>query len=230
MKEFDPVKRFNERSGKYDSDINTIIPGYSTLQQLSFFILKNTLPKKAKVLVCGTGTSNEAIAFAEGNRWWKIVAFDIAREMIRVSRRKVRKKRLEDRVALIHGEITDIETGPFDAATSVLVMHFIRDKKSYLGEIHKRLKPGAVFILIDICGNRRSREFGEFVSYWKEFQMHMRKDKENIEETFKHIQKDLNIVSEKKTMELLSGAGFIKTRHFFKSLLINGFLAEKSKS
>lgn len=230
MKEkFDPIKRFNQRAAKYDSDIETIIPGYPNLQELSFFILKNKLPKNSRVLVAGTGTSNEAVLFAAENQGWKIVAFDNAGEMIKVSKRKISRKKLNKQITFVHGEITDVEEDNFDAATALLVMHFIKDKKSFLQNIYRRLKPGGIIILADICGNRKSGEFKEFLSYWKEFQVRKREDKEKIKETFMHIQNDLRIISTEKTITLLEETGFRNTGKFFTSLLINGFLAKKPR-
>ncbi len=229
MSNYDTVKRFNERATKYDSDIETIIPGYSNLHQLISYILKNRLSKRARILIAGTGTSREAVTLASENKGWKIVAFDSAEEMIKVSSEKIKKLKLGEQINLVHGTVDCVENIKFNAATSVLVMHFIKNKKSFLNEIYKRLKPGGCFILVDICGNKRSGEFNELLSYWVDFQKDNRKDRENIRQTVKHIKNDLRIISEKRTLTLLKDTGFKNTRHFFKSLLINGYISEKPR-
>ena len=227
MSTYDTVKRFNERAEKYDSDIETIIPGYSTLHQLITYILKNRLSKRARILIAGTGTSREAITLASGNKGWNIVAFDSAEEMINVSAKKIKKQKLGKQIRLIHGKINNVEDENFDASTSILVMHFIKNKKSFLSEIYNKLKPGGSFILVDITGNKKSVEFNELLTYWVDFQKENRTDRENIPQTVKHIKNDLRIISEKRTYALLKDAGFRNTRHFFKSFLINGFITEK---
>lgn len=229
MSNYDTVKRFNERARNYDSDIENIIPGYSNLHQLISYILKNRLSKRSRILIAGTGTSREAVTLASENKGWKIVAFDSAEEMIKVSSKKINKLKLEEQINLVHGTAGCVDDIKFNAATSVLVMHFIKNKKSFLNEIYKRLKPGGCFILVDICGNKRSGEFNDLLSYWVDFQKDNRKDSENIRQTVKHIKNDLKIISEKRTLTLLSDTGFKNTRHFFKSLLINGFITEKPK-
>lgn len=229
MSDYNTVKRFNERAKKYDGDIETIIPGYSNLHQLITYILKNRLSKRARILIAGTGTSREAITLASENKGWNFVAFDSAKEMIKVSAKKIQKQKLGKQISLVHGKINSVENENFDAATSILVMHFIKNKKSFLKEIYNRIKPGGTFILVDICGNKRSGEFNDLLTYWVDFQKDNRTDKENISQTVKHIKNDLRVISEKRTLTLLSNTGFRNTRHFFKSFLINGFITEKPK-
>ena len=227
MSKFDSVVRFNDRARTYDKEIESIIPGYSTLHQLLYYILKNRLPGHANILIAGTGTSREAITLATENKGWNFVAFDTAEEMIKVSSGKIKRRGIGKQIKLVHGNINDVEEKMFDAATSVLVMHFIKNKKSFLNEIYSRIKPGGSFLLVDICGNKRTREFNELLSYWVDYQKDNRTDMESIKQTVKHIKKDLRAVSIEKTFTLLRDTGFKNTRHFFKSLLINGFIAEK---
>lgn len=229
MSKYDSVKRFNDRAKEYDNDIETIIPGYSNLHQLITYILKNRLSKRARILIAGTGTSREAITLAFENKGWNFVAFDQAEEMIKVSAKKIQKQKLGKQIKLVHGKVNNVDDVGFDAATSVLVMHFIKNKKSFLNEIYKRIKPGGSFILVDICGNKRSGEFNDLLSYWVDFQKDNRLDRENIAQTVNHIKNDLRVISEKRTLTLLGDTGFKNTRHFYKSLLINGFITEKPK-
>lgn len=229
MSKFDSVARFNDRAAKYDKEIETIIPGYSSLHELIFYILKKRIPKRSKILIAGTGTSREAVTLSSGNKDWRIVAFDTAEKMVKVSGEKIKQLNLQKHINLIHGDITDIDEKKFDAATSVLVMHFIKNKKKYLREIYKRIKPGGSFLIVDICGNKKTKEFNELLSYWVEFQKDNRVDLENIEQTVRHIKNDLRIISEHKIVSLLEQTGFKNTRHFFKSLLVNGYVTEKPK-
>lgn len=56
-----------------------------------------------------------------------------------------------DRLRLIEGTVEDAPLGPFEAATCLLVLGLIADdgsKLRTLETIHRRLEPGAPFVLV----------------------------------------------------------------------------------
>jgi len=227
--QYDPEKRFNERARVYDEEIEKIIPGYRALHDMSHHILKSRLPKDAHLLIAGSGTGKEAISYAQENPGWKIAGFDIAQEMVKTASSKVEAKGLGSRIELIHGGISDVMQEDFDGATSLLVMHFIpkEEKSDYLREICLRLKPGGTFILADVCCDRNSTEFEEFLPPWESFQLQTR-DKKDVDEMLGHVRGNLNFITYDETISLLKDSGFKNIRHFWKSLLINGFVMEKA--
>ncbi|GJM14759.1 MAG: SAM-dependent methyltransferase [Thermodesulfobacteriota bacterium] len=226
---YDPEKRFNERARIYDDEIDKIIPGYRALHDISHHILKTTLPDDAYVLVGGSGTGKESIGYAIENPGWKITGFDIAEEMIKKASSKIEQNELSHRIELIHGGINDVLQEDFDGATSLLVAHFIpkEEKEEFIKQIYFRLKPGAKFIIADVCNDVDSKKFEEFLSAWESFQLQTR-DKKEVEEMFSHVRKDLNYITVEETSTLLKSCGFVNIQHFWKSLLINGFVMEKA--
>jgi len=226
--EYNPEKRFNKRATEYDKDIDTIIPGYRTLHDMVHHLLKPTIPEEATILVAGSGTGNEAISFAARNPGWHITGFDIAENMIEVSVEKIREQGLLDRVRLIHGSITDVPKGEFDAITSILVMHFmpVDEKIRYLKELFSRLKPGGTLIVVDSMGDVNSDDFKQMAAAWKSFQLEGRTE-EDVEETFKHVNEDVYIIPHEDKLLHLAMTGFISIRQFWKCLIFSGFIAKK---
>jgi len=226
---YDPEKRFNERAKIYDDEIERIIPGYRALHDISHHILKSALPDDAHLLIGGSGTGKETIEYALENPRWRITGFDIAENMINTASSKVEQNRLSNRIQLIHGGIDEIMQEDFDGATSLLVAHFIpkEEKEKFIKGISCRLKSGAKFIIADVCNDIDSSKFEDFLSAWESFQLQTREKKE-VDEMFKHVRENLNYITFEETIPLLSGCGFTKIRHFWKSLLINGFVMEKS--
>ena len=219
---FDPKKRFNERAKVYDADILKIIPGYRALHDDAVNLLETSLPEDAYVLIAGVGTGNESIALAARNPGWRITGFDIAENMIEATQAKITKYGLEERIELIHGGIDDVLQESFDAATSLLVMHFIPydEKPDYLNSISFRLKPGAKLIVSDITGDRESAEFEECLTAWEAYQMETR-EPDDVAETIKHTIHDLDILSHDEVMDLFERAGFTNTLLFWKSLVFS---------
>lgn len=226
---YDPEKRFNDRAGVYDEEIEKIIPGYKALHDISHHILKTALPDDAYVLVGGSGTGKESIGYALENPRWKITGFDIAEEMIKTASSKIEQNDLTHRIELVHGGINDILQEDFDGATSLLVAHFIpkKEKEEFFKEIAFRLKPGAKFIIADVCDDEDSGKYEEFVSAWESFQLQTR-DKKEVDEMFSHVRENLNYITVEETVSLLKSTGFTTIHHFWKSLLINGFIMEKA--
>jgi hypothetical protein len=53
------------------------------------------------------------------------------------------------------------------------------------------------------------------------------RDKKDVDEMLGHVRGNLNFITYDETISLLLDAGFSKIKHFWKSLLINGFVMEK---
>ncbi|MEM7008148.1 MAG: class I SAM-dependent methyltransferase [Thermodesulfobacteriota bacterium] len=226
--EYNPEQRFNERAVRYDDEIENIIPGYRALHDLSHNILKISLPKDAHVLIAGSGTGKEAIQYAFENPKWKITGFDIAEQMIRTAEEKVKTYELQDRIEFIHGDIRKVLNREFDGATSILIAHFmpIDEKKEFIKSIELGLKPGGTFILADICKDINSDLYEKFLSVWKSFQLQNREEKD-VQEMLSNVRNNLHSITPEDTIALLENNDFKKINHFWRSLLINGFVAEK---
>lgn len=227
---FDPVRRFNDRAPVYDNEVVKTIPGYAALHQTAGSILSSLLPERARVLVCGSGTGYEALSYARDNPGWSITGFDPAIEMIRVAQEKARSNALGERVSFIHGSVSDLPEDQFDGATSMLVKHFIpyEEKLSYVSNIAKRLKPGGVFLTVDITGHRDDEDFKRDLEVWEKFQRAHRDDVEEIEKTIDRVRLDMPILRGPETVSLLEENGFKNVRLFWKNLIFNGYIAERA--
>jgi tRNA (cmo5U34)-methyltransferase len=230
--DFDVLQHFDsEKSSSYDQEIRKKIPGYEALHDLVHSLLKQHLGREAKVLVVGAGTGQEVISYALENPGWYIVGVDPADNMLDVASQKVASNHLEERVSLHSGYLNSLKApSPFDAATVLLVMHFLPDdgeKQSLLMEVAQRLKAGAKLILVDLEGSKGSPEFEILFKLWKDYQLEKRSDKDDVEKDFEHILKDIGFVPQSRIEELLRQTGFSKIQKFFQSLLFGGYMAEK---
>lgn len=227
---FDPEKRFNERAKVYDADILKIIPGYHALHDTTRHLLETALPEDAFLLVAGVGTGNEAITLVSRNHGWRVTGFDIAENMIKTTAAKVRERGLNNRIALVHGTVDDILQESFDAATAILVMHFIPygKKLEFLQGLHLRLNPGGMLILADFTGDRNSHEFKSFLTAWENYMLETR-EREDVDEAVARTRHDLDILSHEAMLGLIKKAGFINGRLFWKSLVFSAYVAERGE-
>lgn len=229
QEKFDPVKRFNERAAVYDADILNIIPGYEALHANALHLLETSLPEDAFLLVAGVGTGNETAAAALRNPQWRITGFDVAENMIKTASEKIKRHGLGDRVELIHGTIDDVLQDPFDAATALLIMHFIPygEKLDFLRGINSRLRPGGALVTADFTCDRESYEFETFAAAW-EASMLATTEKKEVDERLWHTRHGLDILSHEETQDLLAKAEFTNPRLFWKSLLFSAYISEKA--
>ncbi|MGI9558519.1 MAG: class I SAM-dependent methyltransferase [Thermodesulfobacteriota bacterium] len=233
MTVIDPASHFDRaRAEGYDRRVRHLIPGYEAVQGLALSLLESSLGAESSVLVAGAGTGSEAVSFASRNPGWKVTGFDPAAEMLKIAGAKVREEGLEDRVSLVEGFAGAVEERPlFDAATSMLVMHFLPDdgsKDEFLSGISKRLKPGARIVLTDLEGDTASPAFKTLEKAWRRQLLSVVKDPEAVEETFENLRTNVKFVPEKRIREILENAGFPAAVKFFQGFLTGGYTAVKT--
>jgi tRNA (cmo5U34)-methyltransferase len=100
-----------------------------------------------EILVYGAGGGLELKAFADAQPSWRFTGVDPSKEMLDLAR-GVLGPHLA-RVDLLQGYIGDAPPGPFDGATCLLTLHFLRSEErlEVLQDIRRRLKPGAPLIV-----------------------------------------------------------------------------------
>lgn len=210
----------------YQKNSRKFIPGYDGLYSLAQVLLAQNLPDEAEILIVGAGGGKEVVQFGKAFRDARLTGVDPAEKPLDAARELIEKANLESRVSLHLGTIDDLDDKLYDAATALLVMHFLPDdgaKLNFLKAIHRRLKPGAKLILADGCYDKNS---GEFARLLKAFTSHAELNgapPEILAQTLKFIEESSQSVSETREFELLAEAGFGDIRRFYQGLWFNGW-------
>jgi tRNA (cmo5U34)-methyltransferase len=135
---------------EYDKSIRLFCGAYEEMFKLTHCYLRAILPKQARILVVGAGTGMEISEFAPLNPGWSFCGVDPSANMLALARKKICEKNMACEIELIKGYVDDLKDEEvFDAATCILVMHFLKDdgtKLALLESICKRLKSGAPFV------------------------------------------------------------------------------------
>lgn len=129
--------------------------------------LENLLPiplSTANVLEIGTGTG--AFARMAATRCAHVTALDAAEAMLQVAEEKMKPLGISN-VELIHAGFLTYDFPPeqYDAVVSSLAMHHLPDvwKGEALANIRRALKPGGIFILVDVTFPCEGGEMAEYV-------------------------------------------------------------------
>lgn len=137
----------------------------------------------------------------------------------------------KEAISLVHGLINDVAEKDFDAAMSILVMHFFPDdgtKLNFLNDIADRLKPGAPIVLVDLEGEIGSNEYNTLNAAWKNQQFFTRGENDKVKEEFTKRENDVQFIPQSRIESLFKEAGFTKVLKFFKAYLFGGYMAVKN--
>lgn len=219
-------------TNQYDESIRLFCAAYEPLFVMSNAVLRSIIAGNADLLIVGAGTGMEICTFGQANSGWSMTGVDPSSDMLSIANEKISQFELKNRVNLVQGFTHDLpETDMFDAATCILVMHFLPDdgsKLDILKSISKRLKSGAPLILVDGFGTKDSVNFEQNILSWKSFCETMGVDSQMVEDGFRdQIMKRLQFVSEERISGLLNEAGFDNPTRFFTSFLYGGWVAIK---
>lgn len=217
---------------EYEQMARLALPGYEVMHTFVLACLRSCLLETANVLVVGAGGGMELVRLGQSNPQWQLLGVDPSGKMLAIAQQKIVQDQLSQRIRLIQGYVQDLPTDTaYDAATSILVMHFIPDndngKIAFLKGIAQRLKKSAPFVLVDVFGTKGSYELEKTIAtlhpYWKETGLPEDKQKQLLE-TFNNA---VYPVSEARILALLQQAGFSRVIRFYTGLWVGGWMAFK---
>jgi tRNA (cmo5U34)-methyltransferase len=221
----------SEFGARYDKLVQATIFGYDSLFPMILALLTTNLNETARVLVVGSGTGAELAAFGSRMPRWTFTGVDPSEQMISLCRMKLARLGLSDRVQLHTGYTDSLPADDrYDAATLVLVMHFVADngaKLALLKNIAARLKPGGSFALVDHYGDPQSVQFQHLLAGWRNFQVLRGVAPADAESLLTQALNTHHFISEARTCALLDEAGFYNVERFFNAFLTGGWLAQK---
>jgi tRNA (cmo5U34)-methyltransferase len=148
--------------------------------------------------------------------------------MLNAARERVGRAAASERVEWHRGYIFDAPPGPYDAATCLLTLHFVPDdgaKEQTLAQVRRRLKPGAAFVLVDLCIDLTSPESAVALNRYRDFALESGADPERVDATCGRLTNVLKMVSPARNEELLGMSGFSRIELFYAALSWRGWRA-----
>jgi len=213
---------------RYAQGPTVFVPAYAHMQRMAAQLIRERIGSSGNVLVLGAGGGLELEAFASRCPQWTFLGVAPAEAMLEAAKDRMLQAGASERADWHHGYIFDAPPGPFDAATCLLTLHFIADdgaKEQTLREIRRRLKPGAPFVLVDLCIDLASPDAATALNRYREFALESGAELEQVETTCGRLVNVLKLVSAARDEELLSIAGFSKVELFYAGLSWRGWRA-----
>ncbi|MEL6442047.1 MAG: methyltransferase [Cyanobacteria bacterium J06621_8] len=222
-----------ERAEQYDLNIRKAIPGYESLHGMAHSLLKTSLGETANLLIVGSGTGRELIEYAQQNPHWNLTGVDPSGSMMAIAKTELESKGFAEKVKLYTGYLKTLPTTePMDAATLILVMHFLPDdgaKLELLKSIAQRLQVGAKLILADLHGDRSAPYFNQFIAAWRSYYFSQLDEESKAKAAVKFqasIDNSIHFVTEARIIQLLETAGFSNAHKFYNAFLFGGWIAQ----
>lgn len=213
---------------RYAQGPYAFVPAFEHMQRMAAQLIREGIGSTGEVLVLGAGGGLELEAFASRCPQWKFVGVEPAEEMLRAAKERVILADASERVEWHHGYIFDAPLGPFDAATCLLTLHFVPDdgaKERTLAEVQKRLKPGAPFVLVDLCIDLASPDSAIALNRYRDFALESGADPALVKTTCGRLTNVLRMVSSARNEELLRMSGFTAVELFYAGLSWRGWCA-----
>jgi tRNA (cmo5U34)-methyltransferase len=229
--QFDALSHFDESlAAKYDRRIRLFCPSYDALHQMIVPWLQS-LPEQSSFLSAGAGTGAEILTLGKRFPSWHFTAADVSADMLNACQCRVSEAGMANRVAFFNGRLQEFQSpAPFDAASSVFVSHFIKgrgEKLAYFRAIAASLKPGGVFILADLFGDKGSPEFERLLNAWLASYASHGVSAEELAQDRAHVDRDVSFIPESELLTLLNEAGFDTPVRFYQTFLFGGWVATK---
>ena len=220
---------FNQQAASaYDSQWARLAPFRDGLHLLVAAVLAE-LPVDARILCVGAGTGAEILSLAEKFPNWRFTAVEPSAPMLDVFRRKAQEHGIASRCTFHEGYLDSLpHSEPFDAATSLLVSHFIlqRDERTgFFRGIRQRLRPNGILINSDLTSDTDAPHYGALLEVWMRTMAGADLSQEKQEQMRAAYRRDVAILAPEIVAGMMASGGFDTPVQFYQCGLIHGWFA-----
>jgi len=214
-----------EAVARYPDGPRRFVPGLEALHEMTAILLAEHAPADGRVLVLGAGGGQELKALATAQPGWRFVGVDPAGPMLDLARRTLGAD--AGRAELIEGYIDDAPDGPFDAAVCLLTLHFLdyEERVRTLGEIHRRLKPGAPFVAAHGSFPQQGAEKDLWLSRYAAYAIASGVDPVQAQGAREAVASAVNMLPPDRDEAAMAAAGFGDVAMFYAAFTWRGWVA-----
>ena len=134
---------------------------------------------------------------------------------------------LSTQVNLQKGYINQASEGPFDGGTCLLTLHFLStdERCQTLGQVYRRLKRGAPFVVAHMSFPQEEGERVQWLSRYAAFAVSSGLEPNKAKGAAQPVHQHLNILTPEQDEAMLSEAGFSGVNLFYAGFAFRGWIA-----
>ncbi len=213
-----------ERVRAYSDGPRRFTPGFEDLHRVVGLLIRERVASDAQILIHGAGGGLEIEALAKANNEWQFIGVDPAKPML--DEAEARLGTYMERVRLHHGYIDTAPRGPFDAATSLLTLHFLEpdERLQTIKKILERLRPGAPFVAVHSSFVQTEPDRELWLSRYQDFAIASGVDPEMAANARQAVSSMVTMLEPEQDMEILREAGLSSVTTFYSALTWRGWI------
>jgi tRNA (cmo5U34)-methyltransferase len=214
-----------ERIANYAEGPRRFTPGLDAVHRMTEILLSERAEADAHVLVLGAGGGLELKALAEAQPGWRFTGVDPAGPMLDLAREAMGAN--VDRAELIEGYISDAPTGPFDAATCLLTLHFLNrsERVATLLDMHRRMTPGAPLVVVHSSFPQDEPARTRWLARYASYAVASGADPVQTEQARTAVSESLALLTPRDDEDCLGEAGFCNIELFYAAFTWRGWVA-----
>jgi tRNA (cmo5U34)-methyltransferase len=209
---------FQAQGADYDRQREGLAPLKDALH-LCLNATLDPLPDDALVLCVGAGTGSELVAMAQRHPGWRFTVVEPAAGMMAQCRQKAVETGIDDRCSFHEGYVESVPAGAVhDAATAILVSHFIRDpqtRREFFRQLAARVRPGGLLVNADLSADTAATTWPALVASW----VALHRDA-GIDFDGSYLGRDVPVIAAEAFESLLRDSGLSEPVQVYQALLI----------
>jgi tRNA (cmo5U34)-methyltransferase len=211
--------------GTYTERAKQMVPTYQDVHRMATVLIDEHAPPDGRILVMGAGGGLETKAFAETHPRWTFDAVDPAAAMLDLAVKTLGPH--ATRVRMHHGYIDHAPAGPFDAATSLLTLHFRTpdERRRTVAAVRQRLAPGAPFVVVHLSFPQRDdAERQTWMERHIAYLVASGISPADAERARDAIATQVPVLTPEEDRSILADAGFVAVTEFFSAFTFRGWV------
>ena len=227
MKNQEPSIVFDHtHASSYDNQFAKLAPIRDALDLLIRMVLSD-LPADARVLCIGVGTGKELIDLAQAFPQWRFTAVEPAAPMLDICRQRAEECGIASRCTFHEGYLDSLpESGSFDAATCILVSHFIlqiEERRNLFRQIAARLRPGGYLVNADIASDMSASTHKSLFEVWMQTLKYSEMPAEQVEKFRVSFGQDVAVLKPQEVESIIVSSGFDAPVLFLQAIFIHAW-------
>lgn len=219
-----------ERASSFNAQYQKLAPLSDAIHLLLRVILLD-LPAEARVLCVGAGTGAEMLFLAEAFPGWRFAAVEPAVPMLDLCRQRAEAAGIASRCTFHAGYLDTLpDATPFDAATSLLVTHFLLTpdaRRNYWAQIVARLRPGGTLVASTLASDLSTPAYQSLLQTWLQMQRYTGTPEDAIAKMPESYGRDVAVLPPAEIEAEIAASGFDAPTPFYQALLIHAWYAKR---